>query len=66
MISPASVVGMITTDPGWRTISAFSSPPLGSVIVSTCTLKMRPSNTVLISCGTIGWSIRGLVFLPSG
>src|SRR5689334_16071356 len=33
--------------------SAFSSCPLGSVIVSIWTVKIRPSKTVLISRGTI-------------
>src|SRR5262245_26480103 len=33
--------------------SAFSSCPLGRVIVSIWTVKIRPSNTFLISRGTI-------------
>src|SRR5690242_21946885 len=35
-------------------ISAFRSWPFGSVSVSTCTEKIRPSKTLRISRGTIG------------
>src|SRR5688572_21040444 len=53
-ISPASVTGTITTDPGWRTTSASRSWPFGSVIDSICTVKIRPWYSLRISRATIG------------
>src|SRR5687767_13754595 len=65
MIRPSDVTGIMTTDPGCRMISAFSSPPLGRGIDSMWTLNTRPSKIVRISRGTIRLSMLFAV-LPSG
>ena len=56
---------MSTTEPGWRMISALSRPPFGSVIVSTWTVKIRPSKTLRICAGTIGLSMFTSSSLPA-
>src|SRR5262245_40576964 len=62
MISPLSVTGMITTDPGCRITSALSSCPFGNVIVSIWTVKILPSNTFLMSRCTMP-VVRGSPFM---
>src|SRR6266850_8364856 len=67
MIPPSRVIGMSTTDPGCLTISASSCAPFGVVMDSTVTVKMRPSKTFRIECGTTGFSISFLfAFPPAG